>query len=267
MLLDGVIENSGAFARVDQPWGDAQLARLYDLFEFSEDVPMYLELAAETGGRVLEVACGSGRVLTQLVRAGFSVVGVDASPHMLEQCRAKLNGGPAELVQADMRSFDVAGRSFDLAIVAVKSLCYLVEPADQLACLQRIAEHLRHGGLLVLDLLHPRPDWVTAQPGVLRDDLLTTTPSGMVVSRVESVVRTDLAQQVRVTRSIYEVIDAHGKPVFKRMVEWPYRYIHRFEAEHLLARAGFRVEAVYGGYNREPFTSESATMLFVAGRV
>jgi hypothetical protein len=54
--------------------------------------------------------------------------------------------------------------------------------------------------------------------------------------------------------------------VAKRFVEWPYRWTHRFEVEHLLARAGFAVEAVYGGYQREPFTSSSATMLFL-GRV
>jgi hypothetical protein len=99
----------------------------------------------------------------------------------------------------------------------------------------------------------------------MRDDLVQVSPSdGGVVTRVESVLRTDLARQVRYTRSTYEVIDAQGRLVTKRFVEWPYRYTYRFEAEHLLERAGFHVEAVYGGYEREPFTSDSTTMLFVA---
>jgi hypothetical protein len=59
------------------------------------------------------------------------------------------------------------------------------------------------------------------------------------------------------------VIDDSGLLRTKRFVEWPYRWTYRFEAEHLLERAGFNVEAVYGGYQREPFTSSSAAMVFV----
>jgi hypothetical protein len=77
-------------------------------------------------------------------------------------------------------------------------------------------------------------------------------------------VSTDLARQVRVIRSAYEVIDDRGAVVTKRFVEWPYRWTHRFEAEHLLERAGFMVEGLYGGYQREPFTSDSPAMVFLA---
>ena len=86
---------------------------------------------------------------------------------------------------------------------------------------------------------------------------------GITVARTEAVVSTDLASQVRVIRSAYEIVAADGS-VTKRFVEWPYRYIYRFEAELLLEQAGFEVEALYGGYVREPFTSESRTMLFLA---
>src|SRR5581483_11726966 len=99
---------SGALVRADHPWGDAVLATLYDLFPFEGDLPLYQGLAAAQGGRVLEIACGSGRVLVPLVRAGKRVVGLDASPHMLALTRQKLEAaGPevaarARLVQGDM---------------------------------------------------------------------------------------------------------------------------------------------------------------------
>ena len=113
--------------------------------------------------------------------------------------------------------------------------------------------------------MHPLPEWVAATPGSMRDDLLQRVPErGFTLSRVESVVSTDLARQVRIIRSAYEIIDDHGAVVAKRFVEWPYRWTYRFEAEHLLARAGFIVEAVYGGYQREPFTSSSTAMVFLA---
>jgi SAM-dependent methyltransferase len=260
--------------QADQPWSDAQLARLYDAFSFEADLDLYRQLAAAEGGRVLEVACGSGRVLVPLVRAGFEVVGVDISAHMLAITREKLaalppGAGTAELVQADMRTFRLppSARPFDLAILAVKSFAYLTERTDQLRCLDRVAAHLRPGGLLAIDLLHPRPAWIAAPVGWLRDDLVQfSTLHQATVWRVESVVSTDLARQVRTIRSVYEVIDAQGRPVAKRFVEWPYRFTYRFEAEHLLERAGFRIEAVYGGYQREPLQSESTTMLFLARR-
>jgi SAM-dependent methyltransferase len=259
----------GVLVRADHPWSDAQLARLYDVFVFDGDLPLYLDLAARQGRRVLEVACGSGRVLVPLVEAGLRVTGVDISPHMLSLARAKLEAdqlaGSAELVQADMRSFRLEQRDFDLALVPVKSFAYLTEAAEQLECLASIHAHLRRGGLLAMDLMHPLPEWTSAARGSMRDDLLQhVAEQGFTLSRVESVVSTDLARQVRVIRSIYEMVDDSGKVLDKRFVEWPYRWVYRFEAEHLLHRAGFEVEAVYGGYQREPFTSESAAMVFVA---
>jgi SAM-dependent methyltransferase len=259
--------HAGALLRADHPWGDAQLARLYDVFPFQDDLPLYLDLARRQGKRVLEVACGSGRALVPLVRAGCEAVGIDLSPHMLALARSKLDaaGLDAQLVEADMRTFALQRADFDLAIVAVKSFAYLTEAADQLACLRAIHAHLRPGGLLAIDLMHPRLEWLSAPSGSVRDDLLQHVPErGVTLSRVESVVATDLARQVRTIRSIYETVDDAGHVVEKRFVEWPYRWIYRFEAEHLLQRAGFEVEAVYGGYQREPFTSESRTMLFVA---
>jgi len=245
---------------------------LYDVFVFDDDVPLYVELARQEGGRVLEVACGSGRVLVPLVRAGFDVVGLDVSPHMLALARQKLDSQPnlagqARLIEGDMRTFEVADRQFDLATLAVKSFAYLTEAEDQLRCLRRVAAHLRPGGLLAIDFLHPRPDWLGAAAGSMRDDLVQHVPERRVtVSRVESVVSTDLARQVRTIRSAYEVIDQDGSLIAKRFVEWPYRWTYRFEAEHLLERAGFKLEAVYGDYQRQPFKADSASMVFL-GRV
>jgi SAM-dependent methyltransferase len=167
-----------------------------------------------------------------------------------------------------LRAFELDALPFssaDLAILAVRSFVYLLERSDQQRALDQIARHLRRGGLLALDLYNPRPAWLLEAPGSVRQDLVHHVASrGVTVSRVESVVSTDLASQIRVIRSTYEVVADDGSVISKRFVEWPWRYTHRFEAEHLLERAGLTIEAVYGGYKREPFTSESATMLFLA---
>jgi SAM-dependent methyltransferase len=263
------ISGAGALLRIDQPWSDAQLAALYDALSYDEDLPLYLELAAAEGGRVLELACGAGRVSVPLARAGHHVVGFDASPHMLGLARQKAASAlDLHLVQADLRTFDLlAYAPFDVAIVAVKSLAYLTERADQLAALQRAAAHLRPGGLLAIDFLHPRPAWLTCPPGSLYNDVLQRSAEhAITISRVECVLDTDLSRQVRTIRSAYEVIDDRGSVLSKRFVEWQYRYTYRFEAEHLLERAGFEIESLYGGYARQPFTSDSPNMLFLARR-
>src|SRR5215208_5974965 len=272
MRSDGNPPSPGALIRADHPWDDPVLAGLYDLFPFDADLPLYLELAAGQGGRVLELACGSGRVLVPLVRAGHRVVGLDASPHMLTRTREKLqsagfgDAGRVRLIQGDMRAFEL-DELFDLAVIAAKSFAYLVTRADQQRALAATAAHLRPGGLLVLDLLHPSPTWLLEPPGSLRQDLVEQVPEqGVTVARTEAVVSTNLADQVRVIRSAYEIVADDGS-VTKRFVEWPYRYTFRFEAEHLLERAGFEVEAAYGGYRREPFTSESRSLLLLARRV
>jgi SAM-dependent methyltransferase len=271
MLPNQKPTSSGALVQADHPWGDAALARLYDLFPFQADLPFYLDLAATQGGHVMELACGSGRVLVPLAQAGHEIVGLDASPHMLELAREKLTAaGPdvmarAELVQGDMREF-ACGTRFDLAVVAVKSFAYLVHRADQQRVLAAVAAHLRPGGVLAMDLMHPSPAWLLRPPGSLHQDLVQHVPErGVTLARTETVVSTDLAAQVRVIRSAYEIVADDGT-ITKRFVEWPYRFTYRFEVELLLEQAGFEVEAIYGGYEREPFVSDSRLMLVVARR-
>lgn len=252
--------------RLDQPWVDPELARLYDLFPFDADIPLYLELSEAQGGRTLELGCGSGRLLAPLASAGHDVIGVDASPHMLslaeERLRARQVPGTWQLRQADMAYFDVGAR-FDLAVVAVKTFSYLLTRDRQQGALASIDRHLRPGGLLALDLLNPSLDWLQRPAGSLRQDLCEKVPDGRVITRVESVVDTDFARQVRRIRSMYEVIDRAGR-VTKRIVEWPFRYFYLPEIELLLDAQGFEVEAVHGGYAREPLSPESTVMLVLA---
>ena len=255
--------------RVEQPWESDDMARLYDAFPFSDDLALYGALAATHGGPVLELGCGSGRVVVPLARAGHDVIGVDASSHMLAIAGEKLtSAGPeaaarARLVEGDLRSFAL-GEQFGLAIIAVKTFAYLLTRHEQQQALAAVAAHLRPGGVLALDLLNPTPEWLTRPPGSVRQDVFGQLPSGATVARTETMVSTDLAAQVRVIRSAYEIVT--DEVVTKRFVEWAFRYTYRFEAEHLLERAGFDVEAVHGGYHGETFTSDSSSLLLLGRR-
>ncbi|HZS02157.1 MAG TPA: class I SAM-dependent methyltransferase [Chloroflexota bacterium] len=262
-----------SLVRADQPWVDAELARIYDTLSapYDEDLAWYHELAAAQGDRVLELACGSGRLLVPLARAGCAVVGLDVSPPMLAIARERLAAAGAavaarvRLVESHMRAFAL-DETFDLAVIAARSFAYLLTGADQQRALHTIAAHLRPGGLLAFDLLNPQPAWLAEPPGSLRQDIVYyDAAQGVTIARTEAVVSTDLAAQVRVIRSGYELV-RDGGAVTKRFVEWPYRWTYRFEAELLLEQAGFEVAGIYGGYQREPFTAASQWLVLLGRR-
>jgi len=134
-------------------------APFYELLvsEFTEDLPFYQEYAARSGGPILELACGSGRILLPLARAGYAVVGLDLFPDMLALARAKLDQEePAvrarvELHEGDMANFDL-GRKFPLIISGAGALSLNLSSAAVESCLRCMANHLAEEGLLLVDL-------------------------------------------------------------------------------------------------------------------
>jgi SAM-dependent methyltransferase len=271
--MDNTAGAPPSLVRADQPWVDASLAHIYDTLSapYDEDLAWYHEQAAAQGDRVLELGCGSGRLLVPLARAGCSLVGLDVSPPMLAIARKRLAAaGPVvanrvRLVEGHMRAFTL-GETFDLAIIAARSFCYLVDRADQQSALRAIAAHLRPGGLLAFDLLNQQPAWIAEPPGCLRQDVVyIDAAQGLTIARTEAVISNDVAAQVRVLRSGYELVSDSGA-ITKRFVEWPYRWVYRFEAELLLEQAGLVVEGVYGGYQREPLTAGSKWIVILGRR-
>jgi SAM-dependent methyltransferase len=242
-------------------------ARYYDAdyAAIDDDLPVYRELARRCGDRVLEVMCGSGRLLVPLAAAGLRVAGVDESQAMLELARARLGAAGladrAELLVADVRERVPRG-PFDLAIVAINSFMHLTSAADQLAALGRIHAALRPGGLLALDLFNPDPRALAEQNGMLVLDKTFELADG---TRVQKFVaqHADVAAQHRLVTFIYDELDEDGRI---RRVTLPFgmRWLYRFELEHLLARAGFALETVYGSYELDEYSSASELMLAVA---
>lgn len=248
------------------------LARFYDLDHASvrDDVEMYRQFAAQTGGPVLELGCGTGRVALPLARDGHQVAAVDISPDMLAALRAKLAQEPpdvaarVQVVQADMRRLAL-GREFALALCPLNTFMHMTTQADQLAALGSAYRHLAPGGRLIVDvasplamLLIPAGEALSLQ-SELRDEV-----SGRTVQKFTS-VRFDHARQMQHITLIYDEVGADGS-VRRTTLRTELRYVFRFEMELLLERAGFRVEAVYGSADLEPYDALSEKMIFVARR-
>jgi SAM-dependent methyltransferase len=147
-------------------YGD--IADLYDYvvpYRERADVGFFVEAATTAGGPVLELGCGTGRVLIPTVRAGIEVTGLDLSARMLAVCRQRLADEPeavrarARLVEADMRRFDARER-FAMATIPFRPFQHLLTIEDQLACLSCIRSHLVEDGALVVDLFNPSLDFL-----------------------------------------------------------------------------------------------------------
>jgi SAM-dependent methyltransferase len=132
----------------------AQSARWYDTIYGFKDYAAEAEslrqlVTARCPGaqRLLDVACGTGEHLRHL-QALFAVEGIDASPEMLSIAREKLPGVPLHL--ADMRTFDL-GRAFHAAICMFSAIGHLGDEAELGQSMDRIAQHLEPGGVLILE--------------------------------------------------------------------------------------------------------------------
>jgi SAM-dependent methyltransferase len=223
------------------------------------DVGFYVDAAVASGGPVLELGCGTGRVLIPTARAGVPVTGVDLSPHMLEVARERLAHEPAEvraraeLVVDDLRSFAL-DQTFALVTIPFRPFQHLTTLDQQMACLTAARQHLDPGGRLVFDVFNPRLESLVA------DDLgeemghepeFAMADGRRVLRRFRTVSR-DLFRQVIQVELIYYVTDPDGR--HERLVQaFPMRYLFRYELEHLLVRAGFELEAIYGGFEKQPY--------------
>ena len=261
-------------ARSFDEYGD--IADLYDYvvpYRERADVGFFVDAAVAAGGAVLEVGCGTGRVLIPTVRAGVEVTGLDLSRRMLAVCRQRLDREPeavrarAHLVQADMRRFDIA-RRFALATMPFRPFQHLLNVDDQLTCLATIRAHLADGGTLIVDLFNPSLNFLAdvriGEEGGEEPEF--TMPDGRRVVRSFRVTAADRFNQVNDTELIYQVTHSDGR--VERLVHaFQMRYVFRFEMEHLLARAGFRVEHLYSDFEKNAYGhTYPGELIFVARR-
>ncbi len=255
----------------------AATAEFYDYvvpYQTRQDVAFFVEAAQTSGGPVLEVGCGTGRVLIPTARAGIAITGIDLSPDMLNVCKHRLEEEPAEVqnrVQldlADMREFDL-GQTFRLITIPFRPFQHLIEVGDQIACLRCIHKHLADDGRFILDLFDPSlPVLAREVTGEEQgDEPEFTMPDGRRILRRNRVVARDVFKQYQDVELIYYVMHPDGHT--DRLVHaFPMRYLFRYEAEHLLARCGFEVEALYADYDMSPFGSKNpGELIFVSRKI
>ena len=225
---------------------------------FTIDIPFYMDYAHRYGSPILELACGTGRVLTPLAEAGFEVYGVDFSENMLAVCRRKIDekhlADRIHLKLSDMASFELPRKDFTMAYIPVRSFMHLYTQEDQISCLQRVYKHLRPGGIFIIDIYAPDYNKLAQEPDglfVVRREF--DLPNGHHVIRKDRFVRNDIIMQIQHTELLFEEYDTNGELVRKRTLPMNTRYTFRYELQLLLERVGFELVELFRDYDKNPY--------------
>ncbi|HEX3808012.1 MAG TPA: class I SAM-dependent methyltransferase [Gaiellaceae bacterium] len=213
-----------------------KIARVYDPWSVSvtEDVPFYVDEAVRSGGPVLELGVGTGRIAVPIAASGVEVVGVDFSAGMLEVARerAELAGVTVDLRHGDMREPPVEG-AFPLVLCPFRSLLHMETDADRRTALRAVSRCLAPGGRFVFDVFTPAADdiadthgrWLEREPGIWE--------------------RADWDEETRTL--ILRLRSAEGE------TEMSLAWLSVPEWQELLRDEGFVVDTVYGWFDRTPW--------------
>jgi len=260
-------------ARID-PY--AVLARYYDgayaAMKDLIDVPFYVGLARRARGPVLEIGCGTGRVLLPMARMGAAIDGVDSSPSMLGILRRKVEREPPDVRErvrthdGDMRQFRLE-RKYPLVTMPFRSMQHMHSVEDQVRALSTAAFHLHEKGVLAFDVFYPKFDRLDSRLGeeVLEIEWADASARNRTLRRYYRKDAVDKIGQIfRLTFLLrtYEGEELVGEESESLSLSY-YTYPH---LRALFLLTGLEVVEQYGSFNRGPLDNRATDMIFLLQR-
>lgn len=247
-------------------------AELYD-FEYRRrraDVNHYRRLAKRwrPRGSILELGCGTGRLLAPLARDGHPIVGIDVAAPMLRRARARVNGlGKAararvSLVRADMRQFAFA-TEFPLVICPFNAFQHLYTHTEVSACLAAVRRHLAPDGRFAFDVMNPDLRWLTRDPRKRWARTKFHHPVTGAYYEYSTNQTYDPVAQIAHMRIYYVPLDEPEESRRTHVVRLTQRQFFPAELEGLLAAHGFLVEDRWGGFDSQSFAGVSDSQVLV----
>jgi SAM-dependent methyltransferase len=240
---------------------------MYDLWlgNIAYGFDFYVGLAKAARGPVLDVACGTGRMLIPCMQAGVEIDGLDFFAGMLDRLRhkAKALGLAPRLYQSDMRSFRLP-RLYALIMIPFNAFIHMLTTEDQIACLTCCREHLAPGGMLALDAFFPAPAIVNAPDNIrVLEGEMPHPETGLPIRCFDTRSFNRLKQQQHSVNEM-EMLDAAGNVVAVHRSEHTIRWIYPGEMELLLRAAGFARWQISGDFNGRPLENETDAMIVQA---
>lgn len=248
------------------------IARFYDAETGgkTDDLRLYQRLAAQYPGDVLDVGCGTGRVLIHLAQAGCRAHGIDSDAAMLERLARKLRGLPhlqdhISYAHADALRYDCA-REFGLILLSYNALMHFHEQESQIALLRRLRGWLADEGRLVIDLPNAGDAFAAQDTDALTLERTFLEPESGHQVMLQSVSCLDRVTQILHVDWIYDEMDGEGRV---RRIVAPHRLRYFFlpELTLLLKLCGFAVDGVYGDADGARFEDGCERMIALAGKL
>jgi len=247
----------------------SELPELYDLehADFADDIDLYLQFASVIGDPILELGCGTGRILAPLAEAGHRVTGVDRSSTMLGRARIAIPGSSFRdrviLHEASMTEADLSpGGPFGLVIFSLNGLMHMPSAAEQRAALSAARRALDPRGMVVIDVLNPGAELLATFDGRVLHEGSWERDDGSMVSRFSARTHAPAEQRIE-TELWYDIADASGR-LERVRARFPMRYLVRSEIELLLEITGFVEWQLYGSYELDPYDDSSERLLVTA---
>lgn len=243
------------------------IAPFYDIehAQFGEDLDMYRNFAELCGGKILELACGSGRLLLPLASEGYTLTGVDTSAAMLTLAHRALEkagvSARCQLVQQDMCLLQLPEK-YRLAMIALGSFGHIITRARQQQALAAIRRHLSIGATFILDLSNDDARYMEHLSGQILHRGTWQQEDGSYVTHFLTPASSTTHHLLELTH-FYEVY-RQGEAVRRSVSQTSLYLFERSEAELLLEQAGFQIKNIYGNYDFGPCEHESPRMIFIA---
>jgi SAM-dependent methyltransferase len=249
-------------------WYDVEHDSLTEDIECIQEVIAHADLRAPA---ILEVGCGTGRVLARLAAAGYSVTGIDPSDAMRQRCARRLAALPervsrrVRVLAGDAENLPLDDQDqFDLGIFTLNTFAHLLTSQARHRALSELATHLRPGALVLLDLDLLGMRRLAETAGQLWWQGTWTLPENKAVllSHLVTAAPATTPGILRVTH-MYDVHEQGGE-VRRAISAMPLAMLSKGEIELALHYAGFAVDEVYGGYDLASWDDASARAIFVA---
>ncbi|MGC4192914.1 MAG: class I SAM-dependent methyltransferase [Thermomicrobiales bacterium] len=243
------------------------------------DLEFYLSETAAYQPRILEVGCGTGRLLLRFAEQGRAVFGIDISSPALDMLRGKLELADIEVSSrvgyeiGDIRNYS-PDLGFDVVIFANQGFLSLLTIDDQILALSQMRRILNPGGVVMIDFFEPNSRAIgdglkpeAAAPRIVRlgENATERVPllrgDGYLVHWIKS--DWDTMSQIVSHTMVIDEVGTDGRVRSRRYADLPQRWVYRFEFEHLAARCGFRVKHLYGGPERGPHRTTGQQLFWV----
>jgi SAM-dependent methyltransferase len=251
-------------------------AKYYDeAYASKEDLAdrdFYVDLAKRIGGPVLELACGTGRILLAIAREGIAIHGVDISPAMLKVLREKLQREPKDVrelvsfVEGDLRNFR-SNQEYPLVIIPFRPLQHMYTVEDQLAALKTAAFHVEENGILAFNVFFPRFDRLASGIGeeMLELEWVAKSDPSTIVRRYLRKEAVDKVNQNFTATFIFRTYK-DGRLVQEEMEPLKMSYYTYPHLQALFLLAGLEIVEEYGSFDRAPLDNDAQEMIFLLKR-